>query len=169
MVISDVLDAPILNIAREFSVGNAFLRPGQGKRWDEGRLAWNLRGWIAGRYLLTSAFDSRRRELGSLFKNLDDNGRNRLLTNLDPDKLYPVFGDSSAVENSALAGGRLYVGLQGDAVRASLGNFPIALDEVELAGFRRTLYGAQLRMGSLSGGHPLPSGTSSSWPRSFRR
>ena len=29
MVISDVLDAPILNIAREFSVGNAFLRPGQ--------------------------------------------------------------------------------------------------------------------------------------------
>src|SRR6266513_3924466 len=29
VVISDVLDAPILNIAREFSVGNAFLRPGQ--------------------------------------------------------------------------------------------------------------------------------------------
>jgi phosphoribosylglycinamide formyltransferase-1 len=29
VVISDVLDAPILNIAREFSVANAFLPPGQ--------------------------------------------------------------------------------------------------------------------------------------------
>src|SRR5262249_17969591 len=83
-----------------------------------------------------------------------------LLTNLDPDRLYPVFGDSGAVTTSALAGGRLYVGLQGDAVRAALGNFPIALDDVELAGFRRTLYGAQLRLGQLAGGPGLPGRTS---------
>jgi hypothetical protein len=142
------------------SSGAAFLRPGQGERWNEGRVAWNLRGWVAGKYLLTSAFDSQRREMHQLFRDLDDNGRNRLLTNLDPDKLYPVYGDSSSINYSALDGSRLYVGLQGDALRASLGNFPIALDDVELAGFRRTLYGAQMRVGSAAGGQPLPTGTS---------
>jgi hypothetical protein len=94
-----------------------------------------------------------------LFRDLDDNGRNRLLTNLDPDKLYPVYGDSGFVSNSALDGSRLYVGLQGDAVKASLGNFPIALSDVELAGFRRTLYGAQMRLGTAAGDQALPSGT----------
>src|SRR5262249_59108783 len=67
------------------STGAAFLRPGQGESWNEGRIAWNLRGWVAGKYLITSAFDSQRREMRSLFKDLDDSGRNRLLTNLDPD------------------------------------------------------------------------------------
>ncbi|MEY4374584.1 MAG: hypothetical protein RL760_750, partial [Candidatus Eisenbacteria bacterium] len=140
--------------------GAAFLRKSESKTYTEGRVAWNLRGWIAGKYLLTSAFDSRRRDWGSLFKNLDDNGRDRLMTNLDPDRLYPVFGDSGSVTNSELQGGRLYVGLQGDAVKASLGNFPIALDQVELAGFRRTLYGAQVRVGKTAGNNAIPSGTS---------
>ena len=143
------------------STGASFLRKGAGEgRYNEGRVAWNLRGWIAGRYLLTSAFDSRRREFGSLFKDLDDNGRDRLMTNIDPDRLYPVFGDSGSVQNSASQGGRLFVGLQGEAVRASLGNFPIALNDVELAGFRRTLYGAQMRIGKSAGGEGIPSGTS---------
>jgi uncharacterized repeat protein (TIGR01451 family) len=142
------------------SSGAAFLRPGQGESYNEGRIAWNLRGWVAGKYLLTSAFDSQRREMHQLFRDLDDNGRNRLLTNLDPDKLYPVYGDSGFVSNSALDGSRLYVGLQGDAVKASLGNFPIALSDVELAGFRRTLYGAQLKLGSAADDdHALPTGT----------
>src|SRR6185503_12392458 len=142
------------------SSGASFLRPGQGEVWNEGRVAWNLRGWVAGKYLLTSAFDSQRREVHQLFRDLDDSGRNRLLTNLDPDKLYPVYGDSGVVNYSALDGSRLYVGLEGDAVRAALGNFPIALDDVELAGFRRTLYGGQLRLGTAAGGTALPSGTS---------
>ncbi|MFM7231637.1 MAG: hypothetical protein ACKO3S_06605 [bacterium] len=142
------------------SSGASFLRKSDSKTYTEGRVAWNLRGWVAGRYLLTSAFDSQRRDWGSMFKDLDDNGRDRLLTQLDPDKLYPVFGDSGGVRNSELNGGRLYVGLEGDAVKASLGNFPIALDQVELAGFRRTLYGAQLRVGETSGNKGIPSGTS---------
>jgi hypothetical protein len=143
------------------SSGAAFLRPGGDKEtYTEGRLAWNLRGWISGRYLVTSAFDSRRRDFNSLFKNLDDAGRDRLLTNLDPDRLYPVFGDSGSVQNSSLSGGRLYVGLQGEAVRASLGNFPIALNDVELAGFHRTLYGAQMGFGKAAGVQNIASGTS---------
>jgi hypothetical protein len=142
------------------SKGAAFLSPGGGDQtWTNGRVAWNLRGWVGGRYLVTSAFDSRRRDFNSLFKNLDDEGRDRLLTSLDPDRLYPVFGDSSAVQSNSLSGGRMFVGVQGDGVHATLGNLPIALNDLELAGFRRTLYGAQMQLGRPTG-KDLPTGTS---------
>jgi outer membrane protein OmpA-like peptidoglycan-associated protein len=115
--------------------------------WTEGRVAYHLKGWIAGRYLVTSAFDSRRREFGSLFSDLDDAGRDRLLVNLDPDRLYPVYGDSSTVAYGAPGGGRFFLAVEGEALRASVGDFPISIDEVELAAFHRTLYGAQVHVG----------------------
>ncbi len=129
--------------------GGAFVGAGGGARtWTEGRVAYQLKGWIGGRYLISSAFDTRRRDFGSLFRDLDDAGRDRLLVNLDPDRLYPVFGDSAVVAHDAPGGGRFFLGVEGDALRASVGDFPIAFDEVELATFHRTLYGAQLRLGA---------------------
>ena len=132
--------------------GSALRGAGQSEGvWTEGRLAYHLRGWIGGRYLVTSAFDTRRRQFGSLFKNLDDAGRDRLLVNLDPDRLYPVYGDSSAVAYGAPGGGRFFLAVEGEAFRASVGDFPISIDEVELAAFHRTLYGAQIHMGRPAG------------------
>ncbi len=119
---------------------------GETGTWTEGRIAYQLRGWVAGKVLVTSAFDSQRRTWGTLFRDIDDSGRDRLLTNLDPDRLYPVFGDASAATYDTPGGGRFYVALEAAAVRASVGDFPIALDEVELAAFHRTLYGAQLQI-----------------------
>ncbi len=135
---------------------------GETGTWTDGRIAYQLRGWIAGRVLVTSAFDSQRRSWGSLFKDLDNSGRDRLITNLDPDRLYPVFGDASAVTYGAPGGGRFYVALEASAVKASVGDFPIALDEVELAAFHRTLFGAQFQIQpmALAKGADLGSGGS---------
>ena len=119
---------------------------GESGTWTDGRIAYQLRGWISGKVLVTSAFDSQRRTWGSLFRDIDNSGRDRLMTNLDPDRLYPVFGDASVATYGAPGGGRFYVALEAEAVRASVGDFPIALDEVELAAFHRTLYGAQLQV-----------------------
>ena len=141
------------------TTGSALRGAGQSEGvWTEGRLAYHLKGWIAGRYLVTSAFDSRRRKFGELFKDLDDAGRDRLLVNLDPDRLYPVYGDSSAVAYGAPGGGRFFLAVEGETFRASVGNFPISIDEVELAAFHRTLYGAQVRLGSPAG-TPNPGGS----------
>ncbi|HKQ57734.1 MAG TPA: Calx-beta domain-containing protein [Candidatus Eisenbacteria bacterium] len=127
--------------------GQGFLSaPDDARTRTEGRIAYQLKGWIGGKYLVTSAFDTRRREFGSLFKDLDDAGRDRLLVNLDPDRLYPVFGDSSEVTYGGPGGGRFFLAVESDLVRGSIGDFPIAFDEVELASFHRTLYGAQLRL-----------------------
>ena len=133
------------------SRGGAFVGAEGGTRTQaEGRLAYQLKGWIGGRYLISSALDTRRRDLRTLFRDLDDSGRDRLLVNLDPDRLYPVFGDTAAVSQGAPGGGRFYLGIEGDALKASVGDFPIAFDEVELATFHRTLYGAQVRLGDKS-------------------
>src|SRR5437773_1697241 len=134
------------------TTGSARRGPGHSEGvYTDGRLAYHLKGWIAGRYLVTSAFDSRRRKFGDLFKDLDDAGRDRLLVNLDPDRLYPVYGDSSAVAYGAPGGGRFFLAVEGGAFRASVGDFPISIDEVELAAFHRTLYRAQIHMGRPAG------------------
>ncbi|MGH7730649.1 MAG: hypothetical protein ACRENJ_05290, partial [Candidatus Eiseniibacteriota bacterium] len=131
----------------------SFVGAGGGARtWTEGRIAYQLKGWISGRYLISSALDTRRRDFGTLFRDLDDAGRDRLLVHLDPDRLYPVFGDSSRITHGGPAGGRFFLAVDGEALGASIGDFPIAFDEVELASFHRTLYGGQLRL--TTGGSP---------------
>ncbi len=120
---------------------------GETGTWTDGRIAYQLRGWISGRVLVTSAFDSEQNTWGNLFRGLGTAETERLITNLDPDRLYPVFGDASAATYATSPnGGRFYLAVESDAVRASVGDFPIALDEVELAAFHRTLYGAQVQV-----------------------
>ncbi len=111
--------------------------------YTEGRLAYYLKGYVAGRFLLTSAFDTGTREFKQLFQNLDDAGNDRLLINLDPDRFYPVYGDSSSVVYDAQSSGRFYLAVSSEELKASVGNYPLALDGTELASFRRTLFGAQ--------------------------
>jgi len=38
----------------------------------------------------------------------------RLLTNLDPDKLYPVYGDSSTIVYDAQSQGKFYLAVDSD-------------------------------------------------------
>jgi len=107
----------------------------------EGRLALYLKGTVAGRYLLTAAFDTGQGELDELFADLDANEYDRLLTNLDPDRLYPVYGDSSTLVHDTESQGKLYLALESDELQLLLGNYPLDLGGDELARYRRTLYG----------------------------
>jgi len=57
----------------------------------EGRVALYLKGRILGKYLITAAFDTGQNEIGELFSDLDAIENERLITNLDPDIVYPVY------------------------------------------------------------------------------
>jgi len=111
---------------------------------EQGRIAYYLKGVIAGKYLITSAFDTGTRNLGTLFKDLDKTENDRLLTNLDPDKIYPVYGDASTVVYDAQSQGKLYLALDSDELHLLLGNYPLNLSDTELAAYQRTLYGGRL-------------------------
>jgi uncharacterized repeat protein (TIGR01451 family)/CSLREA domain-containing protein len=109
----------------------------------EGRVAVYLKGTVAGKYLIAAAYDSDRGEASSIFGDLGVQDERRLLTNLDPDKFYPVYGDDSTVVYDAQGRGKLYLALEGDAIRALYGNYPLSLTDTELAAYQRTLHGGR--------------------------
>ena len=109
---------------------------------SEGRIAYYLKGHVLGKYLLTSAFDSGQQELGEIFSDLTAQDNDRLLTNLDPDSLYPVYGDSSTLVYDAQSQSKFYLALESDTVTALIGNYALNFSDTELAGYQRTLYGA---------------------------
>ena len=114
-----------------------------GEFYTDGRLAYYLKGTIAGKYLITSAFDSGREEVADLFSDLNDKDSSRLLRNIDPDKFYPVYGDGSERVYDVESEGKLYLALDSDEIHALVGNYPLALTDTELATYRRTLYGGR--------------------------
>ena len=111
--------------------------------YSKGRVAYYLKGFVAGKYLITSAFDTGKREFGQMFKDLDRAENDRLLTNLDPDKLYPVYGDSGTVVYDAQSQGRFYLALDSDELDLLVGSYPLTLTDTELAAYQRTLFGVR--------------------------
>ncbi|UCD80501.1 MAG: OmpA family protein, partial [Desulfobacterales bacterium] len=118
--------------------------------FTEGRIAFYLKGVIKGKYLITAALDTGTDEFDKLFEDLDDRENDRLLTNLDPDKIYPVYGDSSTVVYDTDSQGKLYLALDSDDLHLLLGNYALNLNDTELAAYQRTLYGARLSYQSVS-------------------
>ena len=118
--------------------------------FTEGRLAFYLKGVIRGKYLVTAALDTGRDEFGNLFKDLDDNQSERLLTNLDPDKIYPVYGDSSTVVYDTDSRAKLYLAVDSDEFNLLLGNYQLSLTDTELAAYQRTLFGVNVAYQSVS-------------------
>lgn len=118
--------------------------------YTEGRLAYYLKGTIAGKYLITSAFDSAKLSSDPLLGDFGVDAGRKLLTNLDPDKDYPVYGDASTVVHDAESRGRFYLALDSQEIHAVFGDYPLSLNDTELAAYRRTLYGARFDYRSAS-------------------
>lgn len=133
--------------------GSGFLRddlPGDGTLYTEGRVAWYLQGVVRGRYLITSAYDSRIDEFATFFDRVDEDTNLRLMTSLDPDRFYPVYGDSSVTLHDAQRQGRFFLAVESEELQAVVGRAALALEGSELAAFRRTLDGAQVHWRSAS-------------------
>jgi uncharacterized repeat protein (TIGR01451 family) len=109
----------------------------------EGRVALYLKGTVLGKYLVTAAFDSGSGEAGQIFSELDTIENERLATNLDPDTIYPVYGDDSTLVYDAESQGKLYLALEGEQVDAVVGNYALNFTDTELTAYQRTLYGAR--------------------------
>ncbi|MFQ5982306.1 MAG: hypothetical protein ACE5KS_02915, partial [Woeseiaceae bacterium] len=109
----------------------------------EGRVALYLKGTVLGKYLITAAFDSGSAEAGELFRELDAIENDRLVTNLDPDTVYPVYGDDSTLVYDTESQGKLYLALEGEQLEAVVGNYALNFTDTELTAYQRTLYGAR--------------------------
>jgi len=116
----------------------------------EGRVALYLKGTVLGKYLITAAFDTGQNEIGELFSDLDAIENDRLITNIDPDTVYPVYGDDSTLVYDTDSQGKLYLALEGEQLDAVVGNYALSFTDTELASYQRTLFGAHAKYESQS-------------------
>jgi hypothetical protein len=133
----DGFEQEIRSWAREFNGGKANVAA---------RTAFFLKGTIRGDLLLTAAYDS------------DKDTRARLLRDVRPDELYPVYGDSSLRSFDARSGSRLFVRLDkgksyalygdfvtGDGFSQPIGQGAVAsLKQRSLGNYNRTATGVRL-------------------------
>lgn len=112
----------------------------------EGRLAFYFKGWVKGKYLVTAAFDSGQGEVDTLFQDLNRSQSQQLLTNLDPETLYPVYGDESTLVNDVESRGKFYLAVESEHLKAKLGNFALQWSDTELASYQRSLYGLRTQV-----------------------
>ena len=98
----DAFEQDIQAWSREFNGGKANAAA---------RAAFFLKGTVRGDLLLTAAYDS------------DKTTRARLLRDVKPDELYPVYGDASLRHFDARSGDRLYVRVDKDKSYLLYGDF----------------------------------------------
>lgn len=109
--------------------------------WDNGenhsaagRAAFYFKGTIKGAYLLTVAYDS------------DKDTRERLFRDIQPDKYYPIYGDSSAKIFDAQSSERVYLRIDKKKSWLLYGDFTTdAADNIrQLSQFSRAMTGAKV-------------------------
>jgi uncharacterized repeat protein (TIGR01451 family) len=118
--------------------------------YTEGRIAYYLKGVVKGKYLVTSSFDTGTGKFEELFQDLDAADTRRFFRNIDPDKLYPVYGDSSTIVYDTESQGKLYLAVSSDEIDFLLGNSSVQMTDTELAAYRRSVHGARFSYKSVS-------------------
>ena len=105
-----------------------------GKSRAAGRAAFYLKGTVRGEYLLTAAYDS------------DKSTQERLFRDIQPDRFYPIYGDSAEKGFDAQSTQRLYLRIDRDRSWLLYGDFASeGTDEVRrLSAYNRALTGLKL-------------------------
>ena len=116
--------------------------------YQNGRLAFYLKGKIKGRYLITAAADTQEDELDVLFSDFDKKDPRQLLRRLDPDDYYPVYGDDSTTVEDAPTSGKFYVKIEDGNSHVMWGNHKVRINGTELARYERGLYGGNANIES---------------------
>lgn len=104
--------------------------------YHEGRLAFFTKGKILGKYLLTAAYDSEKEDRDELFQQVD------------PDRYYPVYGDSSEIGYEAESQRKLYVKIEKGRSSVMFGDYETGLTENEFTRYDRRFNGLKADMES---------------------
>lgn len=105
--------------------------------YQDGRLAFFVKGKILGRYLLTAAYDNKKQE-----------GDDELFKQVDPDKYYPVYGDAGETGYEAESQDNLYVKIEKERSSVMYGNFRTELSDNEFTKYDRAFTGVKVDMES---------------------
>lgn len=100
--------------------------------YQQGKMAYFLKGKIKGKYLVTSSFDSERQ-------------KKELFRTLDRETYYPIYGDQSSADYQATdTQGPLFLLVEWDKSSAIWGNYAVDFNNTEFAQFSRSYYGGKI-------------------------
>lgn len=96
----------------------------------DGRAAFYLRGKIKGEYIIKAIYDTAK-----------ENPENKLFSALDPDKYYPIYGDSSSLERVGESQDKLYIRIERHKSFISYGSYETDFNATKFTSYNRTLQG----------------------------
>lgn len=102
--------------------------------YQEGRVAFYAKGQIKGEWLLTVAYDSAKQT---------PTDRERLFEQIDPNKYYTLYGDTSEQQFDAQSSEKLYLRLEREQFFVLFGDYNTDLTVTDLARYQRALTGIQ--------------------------
>ncbi len=102
--------------------------------YEDGRLAFYGKGQVKGKWLLTLAYDSERKER---------NSSERLFQTIDPDEYYSLYGDATEQQFDAASSRKLYLKIEKQQFYALFGDFDTGLTTTELSRYSRSMTGVK--------------------------
>ncbi len=109
--------------------------------YETGRLAGFVNGKTDTGLRIIASVDSGEGPLKDVFRRFDDRDPRQLLQRIDPDDLYPTYGDDSSIEDLTPTSGRIFVRIEKDRNYVQWGDFDAQLSGNTFARNERSLYG----------------------------
>lgn len=111
------------------SAKDAGIEDGYGK---DGRVAFFAKGAVKGSFLLTAAYDSDRAR---------DSSQQRLLSTIEPDRYYTIYGDATEQRFEAPSADKLYLKIERGQFYAMFGDYQTGLTVTDLSRYSRIFTG----------------------------
>jgi uncharacterized repeat protein (TIGR01451 family) len=103
--------------------------------YRDGQVSLYAKGRVLGKWLLTLAYDSD--------KPTGQRGRQSLLSTIDPNEFYTLYGDGTGQLYDGASGEKLYLKLERDQYYALIGDYDTGLTQTQLSRYSRSLTGVK--------------------------
>ena len=111
--------------------------------YTTGRLAFYIDGKTESGLSVTASADTGEGDIDQIFRQFDDKDPRNLLLRVDPDDLYPTYGDDSTAVDNTPTSGKLFFRIERAGNFVQWGDFRATLAGGEYVRNERTLYGLQ--------------------------
>lgn len=101
--------------------------------WSDGQVSLYAKGRVLGKWLLTMAYDSDKKR-----------DRSGLLSTIDPNEFYTLYGDGTEQRYDAPSQSKLYLKLERGQFYALFGDYDTGLTQTQLSRYSRTLNGVKV-------------------------
>ena len=104
--------------------------------YSDGKISFYAKGRVLGKWLLTMAYDTSK-----------ERDRESLLSTIDPNEYYTLYGDGAEQRYDAASQSKMYLKLERGQFYALFGDYDTGLNETQLSRYNRTMNGFKTEKG----------------------